>query len=318
MKHRIGNSVGLFVLLFLVLHTLPSRAGERQEVLAASLQRAVDWLRTVRIDPFTGGILPFRIYTVEVETWHRLWALETDPERREGLRGELVSRLEEILDPVRFEELMAGPEAREAFTEAAILAVRCTTHGLDPVPITRALQGRREALLEEIGNAPPSIQALYAVLLPPIGIDPGLSPDRVRREGMLARRPREVDLTMADIYYLTHEIYARTDYALEPLAGLSPEESIWLLRVLPFYTLFYLALDRLDIAAELVTCLHAAGMGDTFAYREGIRGIVESQNADGSFGAPASRTLGGPVEAADLLHPTMNCVTALALELAPW
>ncbi len=168
----------------------------------------------------------------------------------------------------------------------------------------------------EVEKVPPSVRLLYAVYLPPCGIDLGLSVSSLRARGMLADRPGEASLTMTDVYYLTHEIFAYTDYGTKPLLGLSDAERQYLLRVLPFFTVFYAAWNNLDLVGELLACLSAADMRSTWAYQEGVRVLLERQNPDGSFGGPDPRTLDRPVLAVEALHPTMNCLTVLLLDAA--
>ena len=301
-------------LVVLLLLSSRSSAAGWDEAIDASISRATAWMESVHVDPFGGGVPAFRSSVIEIEVWHRLWCLEQEPSRKSQFREEAVSRLEEILDRSRLEAVLRLPEGSSAFTEAAVLAARCRIHGLDPTPIREALAHQSEDLAREIGQASPSIRALYAVYLPRAGIAPPVRLEEVRPQGILARRPQEVEMTLSQVYYLTHEVYALTDYAMEPLRGLSDEEQSYLLRVLAFYTIFYGALDNLDITAELITCLNSAGMRDIHAYHEGIRIVLESQNPDGSFGAPDPRVVGRQVAWTDYLHPTMNCITALGLE----
>ena len=314
---RLARSVAIVAGLLAMSHQAGrSSSGDALGATESAISRATQWLGTVRLDPFSGGAPSFRTYTTEADTWHRLWVFETDPERRRVLERVVIERLGRVLDPEQLERLLAGPDGSTMLTEIAVLASRSREHGLDPRALREALSARRGMVLAEIGRVPPSIRALYGAYLPSAGLDPPFSLEECRRTGMLAARPREIDFGLADVYYLTHELFAYTDYAMQPLQGLPEVERTYLLRVLPFWTLFYALLNNLDVTAELVACLHAAGMRDTYAYREGIRVVLECQNPDGSFGAPSSRTLGRPAQPADFLHPTMNCLTALLLERA--
>lgn len=308
-----------YIAVFAAILLLPSSsraqaATDWDESIDVSLSRAIGWLEGVHVDPYQGDVFSFRLATVEIETWHRLWVLEEDPQLRERYKAETIARLSEILDSEKLETIIDLPEGPTMFSEVALLASRCRTHGLSQSVLSDALLGRGDALQAKIDEGTPSLRALYAVYLPEMGVSLDLSLDAVLASGMLALRPREADLTMAQVYYLTHEIYALTDYALQPLDSLSEETNDYLLRVLPFYTSFYGALDQTDLEAELIACLNVAGMRDTYAYNDGIRHLMEGQNADGSFGAPDPNSLGRPVQKRDYLHPTMNCISVLALE----
>jgi hypothetical protein len=282
--------------------------------LDGAIERATGWLGGVHVDPFAGAALDLRLFTVEVEAWHRLAATESDPTRRSRFEDETLVRLRQAQDETRLEAILATPEGSTVFSELVVLAARCREHGIDPEPIRRVLQNHLGALTAEARRAPPSIGALYAAYLPKAGIESPLAAAEFRTRGMLSRRPAEVDLGLADVYYLTHEIFADCDYGLSQLRPTVTEERTYLLRVLPFYALLYAGLGNLDILGELLVCLHAAGMRDTYGYREGVRVLLERQNPDGSFGSPDARSLGRTVGPADYLHPTMNGLTALLLE----
>ncbi|MBD3160503.1 MAG: hypothetical protein GF346_00155 [Candidatus Eisenbacteria bacterium] len=290
----------------------PSVASAGPAGIEEAIRRAEDWVATVRVGPFAGTVRSFRRFALETEIWHRLWRLAPTDAERARFAGEVRSRLQRVLDRQRLQAILELPEGTDTFTEMLILADRCRTHGLDPAPIAEAMSNHRGALRSEIDRAPPSIQALYAVYLEAVGSPIRLDREEVLSRGMLVRRPREADLTLADVYYLTHEVFALCDYGLSPMRSLSEEAEAYLLRVLPFYTLFYGRLQKNDIVGELLVCLHAAGMRDTYAYREGIRLLLERQAVDGSFGDGPSTVLGG--EPSDRLHATLNAVTALALE----
>ncbi|MFB3907089.1 MAG: hypothetical protein ACE15D_01700 [Candidatus Eisenbacteria bacterium] len=284
--------------------------------LAASAGRAVAWLRTVQVDPFTGDAMDFRRFVTEVETWHRIWVFERPGPRKDEARREVESRLRRALDRDRLGAVLDSPGGSEAFTEFALLASRCRIHGLDPGPIGDALRSREARLRREVQRVPPSLAALYAVYLPAAGIDPGVDAAALRSRGLLASRPDETAMDLAAAYYLTHEIFAYTDYATGARLDLSPAEGDWLLRVGPFFTVLYSVLNNIDIVGELLCCLQVAGMRDTYAYREGVRVLLERQNPDGSFGAPDPKSLGRPAIPADYLHPTLNAVAVLLRELA--
>jgi hypothetical protein len=299
--------------LLLIALSAPSRAAGDGGELDSAIDRVVRWLPSAEIDPFEGGVGAFRTYVVDVETWHRLSVLERDPSRKASFEREAVRRLRKALDAGKLEGILAGPGGKNAFTEMAVLARRCLDHGLDPAPVREALTAHRSALEAEIRRVPVPIRAVYAAYLPSVGITPPVSLEECRRTGMLATQPREVDLTLADIYYLTHEIFAYTDYSMQRLTGMTPKEETYLLRVLPYYAVFYFSLGQVDVASELLTCLQAGGMRDTYGYREGVAILMEHQNGDGSFGTRDSTGSGGP---SALLHPTMNALTVLLTERA--
>lgn len=292
-------------------------AGPREDAIDKSIGAARSWFATLRLEPFAEGLDGFRNYVLGVETRHRIWLVEKSPAARSETEESLRAELRRAMDADRLGVLLADPNAAKAYTDVAVLADRCLIHGVDPAPTREAMRRERDRVLAEVRRAPPSLVALYAKYLPAAGLAEIASSLDWERSTIVARKPREADLTLNDVYYLTHEIFALTDYASQPLPAIAPEDRAYLVRVLPFYTLFYCSLGNLDIAAELLSCLHAAGMEDTWGYQDGIRTLVERQNPDGSFGTRDERSMGRPIQAADYLHPTMNCLWALLLDRQP-
>lgn len=301
------------VLLLAIVAARPAAAISTGS-LDASIERSIRWLEGMRTEPFTGSAADLRTYTVEAETWHRLSILEPDPVRRARFEQVTVERLTGVLDRARLDQVLSGPDGATVFTELLVLAARCREHGIDPAPIRDVLESRKQAVLDEARRVPPSIGALYAAYLPVVGLRSASPIEEIRGRGMRARRPREVDLGLADVYYLTHEIFADCDYGFRPLPPEDAPAQAYLLRVLPFYTLLYAGIGNLDIVGELLACMRSEGMRNTFGYQEGIRVLVERQNPDGSFGNPDPQALGRPVQTTDRLHATMNAITALGLE----
>jgi hypothetical protein len=270
--------------------------------------------RTAHVEPYAGDPLSFRLFTVEADCWHRLYLLEPDATKKAIYGEEARERYLNAVNQEALADLLGRQGETQVWNEVLILIDRGREHMVNVKPLADAMRLYLPDLELEISRVPASLKALYAAYLPAAKIDLGLSLHDLRRQGMLASRPRETDLTLADVYYLTHEIYAHTDYAAIPLSP-SPEEAAYLLRVLPFYTLFYANLNNLDIMAELASCLHAVGMRDTYAYQEAIRVLVERQNPDGSFGLIDPRGRERPPEPREYLHATMNALWALRLDL---
>ena len=266
------------------------------------------------MEPYRGGIEDFRRAVIEMEAWHRLWLFETEPRAKVSFEAETRSRLQALLDRRRVTDLLASQEGPRAFSEVILAAARCRAHGLDPDALIAALRDNQAPLRRAIMEAPASVAAVYAVYLGELGISSPRSEAACRADGMLVRRPPEVELTLADVYYLTHEIFAWSDYGTRPLHDITAAERGYLLRVLPFYALFYAALGSIDIQGELLTCMYAVGLQGTYAGRESLRVLLERQNPDGSFGASEGAGPDRPPGPGDLLHPTLNALTTLLLE----
>jgi hypothetical protein len=304
----LSANVGFAEVALAVAPPTPLRPDPR---IDGALESAICWLPRAEAEPFASGAESFRLFMIDVESWHRLSVLHPDPVRRKSFETETVLRLRKGLDAGRLGSMLSGPDGRRALTEVAVFGRRCRDHGIDPAPVGQALAANRRMLDREIARDPVSLQAVFAAYLPASGVPSPIGIEACRATGMLANRPREIDLTLADVYYLTHEIFAYSDYAMVPMREIPPAEAAYLRRILPFYTIFYLALGQVDVGAELITCMHAAGMRDTYGYREGIRVLLDRQNPDGSFGTAEPARAGDP---AAYSHMTMNAMTALLLE----
>jgi hypothetical protein len=116
----------------------------------------------------------------------------------------------------------------------------------------------------------------------------------------------------AAISGLVAELFAASDAGRRPLTSLTMDERAWLHRVLPHLAMAMTVLRRGESAADLISCMAAAGMTETYGYREGMRRLVERQNADGSFGEASAPVGRGRV--IQLLAPTTASVTAISLE----
>lgn len=301
-------------LLAVAVCALPARAVRPPDGVDLAISRALAWLSSTETDPFSGGVASFRQFTIEVECWHRLAALEEAGEARRSFEREAGARISRAAQAEALRGVLRSAGGQDALTEVALLAARARAHGLDPAPFAVVLAENRRQIETEVARVPPSIRILYAALLPAAGVPPPVTVGEELPRGMLARRPAETDMTLADVYYLTHEIFALSDYALGSLNGMDPEQTAYLLRVLPFFATFYAAGNNLDILGELLACMVAAGMADTHAYQEGIRCLLERQNPDGSFGTPDPGALGRPAVPGDYLHATLNGLTPLLLD----
>ena len=291
--------------------TTPPPAGP---ILRASCARARGWLGTVHADPFGGtGVDSLRLFALEVECWDRLAAAELPGAEKTRLESEVRDRLRRVSDANRLRGRLGAGGSAAGLLECMQLAARCRDYGVDPAPLVGAVASCTPVLEAEINRMPPSMAILHAAALERAGLRLRASPTGGPRSGILAAHPREVAMAAGEIAGLTSEIFAATDGAREPLAGLTPEDREWLHRVLPYFAMAMTVFQSDERAADLLSCMCAAGMTETFGYREGMRRLIERQNADGSFGQASAP--GGRARVIQLLAPTTAAVTAIGLEL---
>jgi len=283
--------------------------------LRRALERTEGWLDRFQIDPFGGvGTDSLRLFTLQIESFHRLWWSERDPARR-AARGERVrAMLERALAADRLRETLRMQGSTQGVYEIILLCARGEEHGVDVAPVLPVIRSILPILQTEIDRMPPSAAAMYVSALGRIGIDAQRPIARYRSSGILSKRPREVNMSLRDIYALTQEILAYTDGGVAPLEGLSPDERRYLARVLPYFAMAYTLFRRSELVGDLLSCLSGAELKETYGYREAMRTLLARQNPDGSFGELPEESAGGSDNPSQRLAATASCVTALCIE----
>jgi hypothetical protein len=280
------------------------------EAIRSSLRRAQNWLSGHTINPFGGtGVDSLRLFALEVQCWDRLAMAAAGPSARRALSGEVASRLRRFVDPVRLNEKLRTQAGAAAILEALILASRCDAYEIDRAPLGPLLKTLAPHLTAALDRMNHATAAMYLANLQLLGIETPYSLQGYRDGGMMARQPRETTMAIGEVRALTQEILAYTDLATRPLGDLARDEHVYLHRVLPHFTLMYTVLQDQELASDLLTCLNLAGMTETYGYCEGLRRLVERQNADGSFGSASAES-----DWTMRLATTAGCLTALSLE----
>lgn len=279
-----------------------------------SLARAEHWLRGFHVDPFgAAGTDSLRTFALEAECWHRLGAATVflNPSRARSIEGEIRSRLRAFADAERVAGLLRTQGTIQGMLEILLLTGRCRDHGIDVEPLLALIRSMATPIGGLMDRLPPSTAALYAASLARIGIDIGRPLSQYESIGVMAARPREIDLGIAKIYGLTQEIFARTSNGDRPLAFQDPTERIWLQRVLPYLEITCARIRNHEAAGDLLSCLNVAMLDSTYGYREGLRVLISRQNKDGSYGDAAGA---GRARIVSLLPSTASAITALSLE----
>jgi hypothetical protein len=279
-----------------------------------SLAGAERWLRGFHVDPFGGsGTDSLRVFSLEVECWHRLGEASRvlDPSRHEEIEREIRVRLRRFDDPTRLADRMRAQQAIQGSLDVLLLAGRCRDHGIDTAPLLPLIRSMATPVAQFMDQIPSPTAALYAAAFADLGIDNGRPLSRYLSSGVIAARPREIDLGIGRMYGLTQEIFARTSGGERPLEFADPAEKAWLERVLPYLEMACTLVRNHEVAGDLLSCMNAAGLDETYGYREGLRALISRQNPDGSFGEAAG---GGRARIISILPSTTSAITALALE----
>ncbi len=279
--------------------------------LGRASQRVAAWLSEGSFDPYAGvGIDSLRLFALETECWHRLAVGEGDPARRAAYEEEFLRRARLALDPARLSRRLGARRSAEGWIEILMLADRGVEHGLDRDAIRSVFQPHASKIGAEMDRGTRSAGALIASYLASIDLDVGRPFERYRDAGVLARRPREIEMNVGDVYGLVQEIHAIAGLRRNAM-HVSILERDYLRAILPFFSITYLLLGRHEMVGDLVSCLNLLSMTETYGYREGLRVLLARQNPDGSFGEGEGEGRAGRIAR---LPATTSCITAISLE----
>jgi len=148
------------------------------------------------------------------------------------------------------------------------------------------------------------------------GIPYPLPETHSHKEGIIAMRADPAAILGLDIYNLTHEVFVPYDYGdnlkVTPFSTCDIE---YLRQTLPILVSNGIQCKDQDITAELLSCLTCLGIEDSQEYRSGLLFLLDSQNADGSYGTfeKYPTKLGDRVEAIHYLHTTAVVIDALTI-----
>ncbi|UCG33592.1 MAG: hypothetical protein JSU68_02955, partial [Phycisphaerales bacterium] len=88
-----------------------------------------------------------------------------------------------------------------------------------------------------------------------------------------------------DSYDLTHEVFVAFNYGLQRTQDhFGPEELAYTREVLPALVRRYVNENNPDLTAEMISCMTYLGYHGDDAYREGLDYLLDSQNANGTWG----------------------------------
>src|SRR5262249_10136768 len=117
------------------------------------------------------------------------------------------------------------------------------------------------------------------------GLDEPFPLEGALDKGLIARRADPEALKRDDAYALTHEVYAAYDFGDDLEADpFSDNDRGYLRGALPTLVSIWQAKKDPDLVAELVTCMRYVRFTGDPAYIEALRGLLDGQNADGTWG----------------------------------
>ncbi len=264
------------------VQTAPTVTGPDAAAVRASITRTIPWLAQTRVRPAQEGLGRFRFYVMEVHCWYLLYVFTDEPLQKERYRTEVVERLRLLGDGRPLLEHLQRVRIPSVIADVLILVLMAQHVGVELPAVTQALPELYQLGLDE-PKRPIGLKIALTWLAGAVGLKPVPTLEELRQEAMVRTQPREATMKARDVYHLTHEIFGLTDYGLRR-GDFTPDEQAYLERSLPFWSLFNVILGQADVTAEVSICHQVAGTTSTYGYGEGIRYLVESQSAEGTFG----------------------------------
>jgi len=282
-----------------------------------SMSRARRWLDDLHVDPFElrrAGIKGKKKLVEHLDSYYRLWQVASPAER-----NRILDRIREIV-AITYEDRyhdMASISDRwfkqdaTSYLRGAVLMERLgldTTRYRDEI---RKIHGRLNAHMKTRG---PYQRQVFHWYYQTFGLTEPFPLADSLNDGVIARQVDPSGMTNDDVYSITHEVYALFEYGdrldIDPFDA---ESTIYLWHALDVLGQRYIDKGDPDLAAEIVECLHYLRMQDAPIYLVLVRYLLDSQNADGSWGTYERyrKRLREYVNQGFVLHTTMVAIGAL-------
>ena len=187
--------------------------------------------------------------------------------------------------------------------------------GLEMGAYRRRLAAIRPQMDAHLTKRGPWQRAMFADYYDRFGLEkPAILRDTPTASGILAQRKPLAAFTIEAAYRLTHEVYVAYDYGMRRKQDrLTPEDIAYLRQLVPGLLRWSIQADNPDLAAELLSCMTYLGWHDYPIYTQAIGFLLDSQNANGSWGdyERLRPRVGKYVDQHAYLHTTMTATRAL-------
>ncbi|MBW2260327.1 MAG: hypothetical protein JRG91_00020 [Deltaproteobacteria bacterium] len=289
----------------------------RRPQYAAARVKARKWLDDLEVDPSllrSHGIKGKKKLVELLDAY--VWLMR-DP-LGEDTRA-LMARAEEVIQPTREAAYhdMAAVDDRQfkqdatSYMRAAYLMDRL---GMDTGQYVEQMRKVLPRFDEHMPTRGPAQQMIFHTYYSHFGFPEPFPLDRAFEKGRIAARADPHTLERMPIYHLTHEIFMPFRYGeVRETDFFDEDDEAYLTGALPVLVKRRIAARDPDLVAELVLCLEYLDMEDDPTYAEGIAFLLDSQNADGSWGDyPEADRRHGPYARHHIyLHTTKLALSAL-------
>jgi hypothetical protein len=284
----------------------------------AAVARARAWLDALKVDPLElreHGIKGKKKLVEQLEAYYKLWQVAGPAER-----AKLLARIREVVAITgedRYHDMetisdRAFKEDATSYLRAALLMERL---GLDTRRYRQEIAKAQPRLDAHLRLRGPHQRQVFHWYYRHFGLREPFPLGESLRSGTIAARPDPRQLPVMTAYDITHEVYALYEYGdrldVDPFDAAAKQ---YLASAMPALLRRFASEGNVDLAGELLECMHYLRLQSSPAFAEGVRFLLDAQNADGSWGRyeRARQRLGDYVRQGFLLHTTEVAVEALA------
>jgi len=283
------------------------------------------WLDHLEANPLilrSHGIKGKKKFVELLDAYYRLWQIAPEKDR-----PALLDRVRQIVSVTYQDDYhdMASvddttfKQDSTSYLRAALLMDRM---GLDTARYRQEILKIQPRLDAHLTSRGPNQRRIFHWYYEHFGLKEPFPLADALKAGEIAHRQDPARMSSLDIYLFTHEIFGPYEYGdrldVDPF---SQEDKVYLRSALEVLIRRSLAARDPDLLAELITCTRLLRLVSIPSYREGLAYLLDSQNADGSWGniARARARLGDFAAEGTLLHTTMVAADALSLAFhEPW
>lgn len=285
----------------------------------AAIDRARGFLDTLDVDPIklrAARIKGKKKLVEAIDAYYRLW-LVAPPEGK----AKILERVDALAKPTRedrYHDLLTveDRELREDATSYLRAALLLDRMGLDIIRYRAEIKNVKWRLDQQMKDRGPHQRRAFHTYYEHFGLDEPFPLEGALDQGLIHRRADPDQLKREDVYALTHEVYAAYDFGddLDADPFTDPDRS-YLRSALPRLISTWRGKNDPDLVAELCTCMRYVRFTGDPAYTEALGGLLDAQNADGTWGSydSARRRYGDLVRQAFYLHTVMVVIEALTL-----
>jgi len=299
-------------------HT-PEMTTTRHADYVRSKQRAWAWLDQLDVDPMVlqhHDIKGYKKLAEILQGYLQLYRYTQDVGERARIQQRVTQLADSTRNPAYHGELLGSADAEFRQNSLSYLRVLWLLEhlGQDTTPYRQHLHTMQPRLDAQMPQRGPWQQAMFAAYYTRFGLPlpPGLS---LALDGLVVQRYPLAQYDRNRAYQLTHEVFVAFDYGLQRTQQhFSAADRDYLYTILPALARAALQQREDDLLAEVMQCMTYLGWHTAPEYCQGLRYLLESQNANGTWGNYAAlQQRGVPyIDQRLYLHTTVVTLQALS------